>query len=467
MDLVIKGGKIITASDTYNADIGIKDEKIDTIARNIEEPADRTIDASGKYVFPGMIDAHTHFELPSQGAVSGDDFETGTKAAACGGVTTICDFAIQARGQPILETIEKRREVADPKVHIDYSLHVAPTDVNDDLLKEIPGIVEKGMPSFKLFMTYHKEGFISEDGALFAIMQEARKNNAIVGIHAENDYLLKYLIEKFAKEGKTQTIYHARSRPNYVEAECISRGIRWSEIAGNRFYIFHISTREGVWEVASARAKGLPVFGETCPSYLFFNEDKYKDENGPLYVITPPLRTALDQEFLWMALQQGIIQVVSSAHCPFQVEEKMRGKDDFRNIPNGLPGVETTLMLLHNDGVLRGRFDFQHLVAIHSYNPAVIFGMYPRKGTIAVGSDADLVIFDPEKEYTMSYKTLHMNVNYSPYEGKKIKGMPVITISRGEVIYENGEFTGKPGHGKFLERHLPEALPVNSEPVMA
>lgn len=447
MDLVINNGKVVTPQGVFQANIGIEGEKIATISRSPLK-GDEVIDASGKLVMPGVIDPHVHMELPFGGTVSADDFKTGTIAGAFGGVTTIIDFAIQPNGESPFSAIEARKKAAERKVVVDFALHASLTDMEKVEDGDIRKIIEMGLPSFKLFMTYRKEGLMVDDGTLFALLQETASLKGLVGVHAENAAVLEYLITKFLREGRTEPKYHALSRPNFVEGECINRAITLTEEANSSLYIFHMSTKEGLEAVKSAKTRGVNVLAETCPHYLMLTDEKY-EENGQLYVMSPPLRKREDNEALWQGVINGWIDVVSTDHCPFRTDQKAMG-DTFDKIPNGVPGIETLLPVMFSEGLKRGMTP-ERLVEVLSYNPARIFGL-ESKGAIEVGKDADIVILDPREERTLSYETLHMNLDYSIFEGLKVKGYPVTTISRGEVIVDNNEFYGKEGRGRFIER---------------
>jgi len=457
MDLIIRNGTVVTATDTFKADVGVTGGIITHVAQGLEGPAKETIDATGLLVFPGFIDVHTHFSLPFMGTVSADDFENGSKSCACGGVTTYIDFAIQAKGKSLFETVEARRKQADGHTHIDYALHMGVTDVTDSVLAEIPKVIEAGLPSFKLFMTYRKEGFMVDDGVLLTVMELVRDSGGIVGVHAENAPILEHYIDRFVKEGKTTPPWHARSRPNFVEAEAIRRVIYFTELTGSRLYIFHMSTGEGAFYVGEAKGRGAMVFAETCPQYLLLTDDKYEGDEGIYFPTSPPLRKSADCAALWRGLSNGSIQVVSTDHCSFRKEQKMMGKDVFTKIPNGLPGIETLVPLMYSEGVAKGRMSVNQMVALLSSNPAKLFGLHPRKGTIAPGTDADIVLYDPHKKTTLSHETLHMNLDFSPFEGTEITGWPKYTLSRGKVLYKDGEFTGDVNYGKFVPRNYRDA----------
>jgi len=451
-DLIIKGGKVVTAGDIFEADIGIKDGKIAAISKDLQD-ADEIIVASGKLVMPGMIDGHTHMDMPFMGTFSSDDFETGTRAAAFGGVTTIINFAIQEKGKSLKDAIETEYAKAKGKSFIDYAFHVAVTDMREDVLAEIPEVMKDGITSFKLFMTY--ESLMVTDDVLLEVLEVVSKNGGLVGVHAENYYMIKFLTKRLLAEGKTAPIYHAYSRPNCCEEEAVGRAALITKLIGGRLYIVHLSTAEGLSRIEEAQNEGVRVYAETCPQYLLLDESLYNepDFGGAKYVMSPPLRKEKDRVALWNGLRKGTIQLVGSDHCPFNMkDQKIMGKDDFTKIPNGAPGVETSLPLLYSEGVAKGRISINRLVEVFSTNPAKLYGLYPKKGCIAVGSDADIVILDPEKEVTLSVDTLHHNVDYTPYEGWKVKGYPVTTIVRGKIVCNDGEFFGEKGYGEFLPR---------------
>lgn len=457
-DTIIKNGTIVTAADTYQSDIGIKDGKIVQIALNLDDLAKKTIDAHGKYIFPGGIDPHTHMDMPFGGTFSSDDFLTGTKAAACGGTTTILDFAVQPKGKTLKETTEIWREKADDKACIDYGIHISITDMNDDILEEMGEIIKEGYSSFKLFMTY--EGMRVEDDTLMKALIKARDEGGIICVHAENHYVIDYLVKKLLKEGKTEPKYHAVSRPELCEGEAAGRAIKLAEICEAPLYIVHNTCKASISEIERARRLGYPIMGETCPQYLLLSYENYEEEgfNGAKYVMSPPLRDKKNWEHVWNALANDTLQVVSTDHCPFFMEQKKMGVDSFNKIPNGAPGVELRMSLMYTYGVLKNRFSLQRFVQVTSTNAAKIFGMYPQKGTIAVGSDADLVIFDPNKEIEIKQENLNENVDYTPYEGFKLKGYPVMTLLRGELIARDGKFVAQKAMGKFVKRGKGEIL---------
>lgn len=458
-DTLIKGGTIVTGSDTYNADIAIQAGKIIQISTDLPVQARKVIDATGKYVIPGGIDVHTHMDMPFGGTISKDDFETGTIAAACGGTTAIIDFCIQSKGQSLREALAVWHQKAEGKASIDYGFHVAITDMNDAVLEEMQHIIKDGYPSFKLFMTY--EGLRVNDGVLLKALMEARDHGGLICVHAENYYVIKHMVDRFAKEGKNEPIYHALSRPPIVEAEATGRAIKLARFADAPLYIVHLTCKLSLDEVVTAREANAKVMAETCPQYLLLSEDNYRepDFNGAKYVLSPPLRTKDNQEPLWKGLADNILQVVSTDHCSFDFKgQKDMGKDFFGKIPNGAPGVETRMALLFDRGVNSGKISLNRFVELTATNPAKIFGMYPEKGTITVGADADIVIFDPNLKKTIKHSMLHENVDYTAYEGFEVTGYPILVMSRGNVVAKDGEFVGKIGAGKFIKRKSPIIL---------
>jgi len=451
---LIKNGTILTATDHYRGDVLIDDEVISAVGTNLGDKADRVIDAKDRYVIPGGIDAHTHMELPFGGTTSSDDFETGTIAAAFGGTTTIVDFAVQDRGQPMRQAWETWMGKAEGKAAIDYGFHMIMREYNDALGEEMGAMVREGVTSFKLFMAYPGV-FLMDDASILRTMQKSGEVGATICMHAENGVAINVLVEQAIAKGKTAPKYHASTRPPRLEAEGVHRAIALAEVADVPVYIVHVSASESVEMITAARDRGIPAFGETCPQYLFLDDSSYEEPNfgGAKYVMTPPLRAKEKQKDLWRALAFNDLQVVSTDHCPFCMSgQKDLGKTDFSKIPNGAPGVETRMSLLYDGGVVAGRISLNRWIEIASTAPAKIFGMFPKKGTIAPGSDADIVIFNPNATQTLSHKTLHMRVDYNPYEGRTVKGVSEIVLSRGRVVVENGHFTGKPGTGRFLRR---------------
>jgi len=454
LDIIIKNGNVVTASDTYVADIGVKDGKIETIGANLNAGQEsQVIDAKGKYVFPGGIDVHVHLQLPFSGTISKDDFENGTKAAACGGVTTVLDFAIQTKGKSIMEAVEARRAEADSKVCVDYGLHAAITDWNETTRAEIKKVIDYGIPTFKMFMIYKNEGWMADDGMLFSALEETAKLGGHVGVHAESVDVLDLLIERYAKEKEKWGAYgHTLSRPSYTESEAIIRAIKWAEVTGGQLYIVHMSTGEGTDAVAAAREHGVNVYAETCPEYLLLDDEIFKDKNGHLYATCPQIKKPHDSERLWKGLADGDVQIIATDTCTFDTKQKAAWNGDFRKIPFGMPGVETMVPLMYTEGVGKRGFSVNQLVSLVSTNPAKLFGMYPKKGSIAIGSDADLVVFDPDKKVTLKAENLQTNCDWSPFEGWNLIGYPAVTISKGKVVAEDGKFVGEVGHGAFLKR---------------
>jgi dihydropyrimidinase len=452
MDLIIKNGIVVTPLEVFKADIGIKNEKIICIADQIEAEANESIDASGRYILPGAIDVHTHIDHWGGGAKTNDDFYSGSISAAYGGVTTFMDFAMQKKGESALESINRRRQAADGQVVIDYGLHANLTDLNEETFNSLGKIVADGYTSFKLFMTFQKAGFIVEDGTLYAVMTEMSNLGGLIGIHAENDGICEYLTSKLIKESKMGPQSHPISRPSLAEAECISRAIMLAEATACSLYVFHLTSRKGLEVISQARDRGIKVFAETCPHYLLLTEERYNGLDGQNYIMTPPLRKQDDLDSLWDGIRKGYIQIVSSDHCSYDTEQKAVGKSRFSDVTPGIPGTETLLTLLYSEGVCKGRISLRQLVEVIAYNPAKIFGLAPGKGLISVGNDADLVIFDGQKEWLLSKDTLHMATDFTPYEGLKVMGCPTDTIVRGKFVIRNGKFVGTKGYGRFIKR---------------
>lgn len=455
MKTLIKNGRIITAVDDYRGDILIEDETVALIGRTLNVDADTVIDASGRYVIPGGIDPHTHLELPFGGTFSSDDFRTGTIAAAHGGTTTIIDFAVQYKGESLLQALDNWHKKAEGKPAIDYSFHLIVTDLPDERLPELKRLIlDEGVMSFKLFMAYPGV-FLVDDGTIFKAMTAAGETGGLVCMHAENGVVIEVMVKRALAEGKTAPKYHALTRSPKAEAEGTGRAIAIAEMANAPVYIVHLSCYDALKKVKEARDLGLPAYAETCPQYLFLDYSYYEQEGfeGAKYVMTPPLREKWHQDELWKGLRMDDLQVVSTDHCPFCFkEQKELGLNDFSKIPNGGPGIENRVSLIYNGGVVGGRIGLNRFVELVSTAPAKMFGLFPKKGTIAIGSDADIVIFDPDAEMTISAKTHHMNVDYSAYEGMKIKGVTETVLSRGKVIIENGQYVGTPGEGRFLKR---------------
>jgi dihydropyrimidinase len=459
MRTLIKNGHIVTAVDSYTADILIDGETVTMIGKDLSSvigSVDKTIDASGKLVIPGGIDPHTHMELPFGGTSASDDFETGTRAAAFGGTTTIIDFAVQYKGQALNQALDAWFAKAEGKVTTDYAFHMICTDLPDERLPELKAMIDQGVTSFKLFMAYPGV-FLMDDGAIFKAMTAAGESGGLICMHAENGVVIDALVKRAIEQGRTAPKYHALTRPTKAEAEGVHRAIAIAEMANSPVYIVHLSCYDALKEVQAARDLGLPAFAETCPQYLLLDYSLYEkpDFEGAKYVMTPPLRDKENQELLWRGLRGNDLQVISTDHCPFCFkEQKELGRNDFSKIPNGGPGVENRMSLIYHHGVTQGRISLNRFVELTSTAAAKIFGLFPKKGTIAVGSDADIVIFDPNREQTISAATHHMRVDYSAYEGWKVKGVTEIVFSRGKVIMENGEWKGKTGDGRFIKRGI-------------
>jgi dihydropyrimidinase len=453
MKTLIRNGRVVTAVDDYRADILIDGETVSTIGAKLDLEADRVIDAAGKLVIPGGIDPHTHMELPFGGTEASDDFRTGTIAAAHGGTTTIIDFAVQYKGQSLVEGVDNWHKKAEGKCVIDYGFHLITTEFEDGQTEELYTVMDEGVTSFKLFMAYPGV-FLADDATIFRAMSAAGSRGGLICMHAENGIVINEIIKRALAEGRTAPKYHALTRPTVAEAEGVHRAIAIAEMAESPVYIVHLSCADALNQVREARDRGLPAFAETCPQYLFLSVDDYGEGfEGAKYVMTPPLRERWNQNELWKGLRTDDLQVISTDHCPFCMkEQKELGRGDFSKIPNGAPGVEHRMSLIYDGGVAQGRVSLNRFVELTSTAAAKMFGLFPRKGTIAVGSDADIVVFDPEREQTISASTHHMNVDYSAYEGRKVKGVVETVLSRGRVVVEGGEFKGKAGDGQFLKR---------------
>jgi dihydropyrimidinase len=452
MRTLIKNGTIVNADATTRADILVDGERIALIGEELDVAADRTIDAADKWVIPGGIDVHTHMELPFGGTFAKDTFETGTRAAAFGGTTTIIDFAVQPRGGSLRQGLDAWHEKADGKACVDYGFHVIISDVRDDVLSEMDQLVDEGVTTFKLFTAYPGV-FFSDDGAIFKALQQSAKNGGLIMMHAENGLAIDVVAGQNFAAGNTDPLYHGISRSPILEGEATNRVIRLAETAGAPVYIVHLSAREALNEVRRARDEGLPAFAETCPQYLFLSlDDLGNGFDGSKFVCSPPLRPADHQDDLWRGLIHDDLQVVSTDHCPFDFHgQKEMGRGDFRKIPNGLPGVENRVDLLHDGGVVSGRLTPNRWVELLSTAPARLFGL-PQKGVVGTGADADLVIYDPKRAHTISAKTQHMDVDYSCYEGRKVTGAADVVLSRGKIIVDGDEWLGQPGDGRFLKR---------------
>jgi dihydropyrimidinase len=459
MSVLIKGGRIITAADDYVADIYIEGERITTIGESLDVSADRTIDAGGKYVLPGAVDPHTHLAMPWRGETTIDDFESGQTAAAFGGTTTHVDFCIQAKGQTFGEALEIWHGKRNGKSIIDNGFHIAITDLSGqerlDELATLPD--EHGVTSYKLFMAY-KDSLMVDDETLFRAMQVAAKSGALVMVHAENGDAIEVLMGEAIAAGNTSPRYHALTRPPETEGEATNRAIQLARVAGAKLYVVHVSCAESVEPIAIAREKGWDIWGETCTQYFFIDQSFLDQPNfeGAKYVYTPPPRPKANQEILWNAVRTNVLQAISTDHCAYLFDgQKDAGKDDFRQIPNGGPGLENRLQMIHHFGVREGRISLNRMVELLCTNPAKLFGLYPRKGTLAVGSDADVVVFDPGKRVTISASTHHSRSDYNLYEGTEVQGSPEIVLLRGTVIVDGDQLLAKPGSGQFVKRARP------------
>jgi dihydropyrimidinase len=455
MGLLIKNGTVVTAEQIFGADVLIEGTRIKEVRAGIPATdGQEVLDASGMLLLPGGIDPHTHLDMPFGGTTSSDDFETGTRAAAIGGTTTIVDFAIQPRGTRMRDALDTWRKKAEGKACIDYGLHMIVTDLGGAGLEDMDEMVREGVASFKLFMAYPNVLQV-DDATIFRALKQTAKNGALICMHAENGSVIDIIVQQALAEGKTAPVYHALTRPTIAEAEAVHRAIAMSEMAGAPVYIVHLSSEDALNQVREARSRGVAAFAETCPQYLLLSIDEMKRPGfeGAKYVFTPPLREKENLPKLWDGLQQDNLQVVSTDHCPFCFEDqKILGKDDFTKIPNGGPGIENRLQLMHHHGVNAGKISLNRFVEIVAAAPARIFGMYPKKGTLAVGSDADIVVWDPAAAHLISAKTHNMRVDYSMFEGFQVRGNARQVFSRGEMIVERGKYLGRAGRGEYLRR---------------
>jgi dihydropyrimidinase len=454
MNLIIKNGTIVTAIDTYQADIGVQDGKIVQIGQELGYDASTpVVDANGRYVFPGGVDTHVHLDTPVMGTVTADDYRSGTIAAACGGTTSIVDFCFQAPGQSLADAIAGWHAKAEGKAAIDYGFHIVVADPTDAVLHELAALPEQGITSFKLFMAY-KDALMADDWTILRVLEQARQHGALVMVHAENGDAAHLLQQRFLAAGQTGPKYHMLSRPPRIEAEAVARAIALAEIVGAPIFIVHLSCGEALEEVVRGRARGGQVFAETCPHYLYTSEadgDRPGFESAK-YCYSPPPRPKSNQTLLWQALANGTLQSVGSDHAPFNFAgQKELGRDDFTKIPSGAPGIEERMMMIFQ-GVDQNRLTINRFVELIATAPAKLFGLYPEKGTIAIGSDADLTIWNPTAELTVTASALHQNIDYTIYEGRQVRGVPETVLLRGEVIVENREFIGRPGAGRFLRR---------------
>lgn len=454
MSILITNGRIITADEDYTADIFVEGETVSLIGKNLQVKADKTIDASGRLVIPGGIDPHVHLDMPFMGTFSSDDYTSGTSAALFGGTTMVIDFVLQTQGKSLYHALEAWQGRSNGKATCDYSFHMAVTDFNENTKAEITKMVnEEGITSFKTFMAY-KGALMIDDRQMVGLMQEVKQQGGMVTVHATNGDMIDFLVAKHRSEGKRAPLYHYLSQPEITEAEASGRFADMASYTGVPGYIVHMTCEGALNQVRRAAQRNQRVFAETCIQYLILDASLYEQNfEGAKWVMSPPLREKKDQSALWGAINQGTIQVVATDHCPFKWEQKQMGKDDFSKIPNGHPAIENRMELLFSEGVNKGRISLNKFVEVSSTNAAKIFGMFPKKGCVAVGSDADLVIFDPNEEHTLSAKTHHMNVDYSGYEGWNVKGKVKSVVMRGQVAIENNAIAVKPGYGKFVKRN--------------
>jgi dihydropyrimidinase len=455
MSILIRGGRVITAADDYVGDVFVEDERISLIGESLDVEADRVIDASGKYVLPGGVDPHTHLDMPFGGTVTIDDVESGQTSAAFGGTTCHVDFVIQPQGTSFGDALDDWKSKANGKQVIDMGYHMAVTDLKEGgTLEELASLPEQGVTSYKLFMAY-KGALMVDDETLFRTMQVAAETGALVMVHAENGDAIDVLVKEALAAGQTEPKYHALTRPPETEGEATNRAIQLSRVAGSPLYVVHVSCREAVEPIALAREKGWDIWGETCTQYFFVDYTFLERPNfeGAKFVYTPPPRPKENQDVLWNAVRTDILSAISTDHCAFLWDgQKTMGKDDFSKIPNGGPGLENRLQMIHEFGVRAGRISLNRMVELLSTNPAKLFGLYPRKGTIAVGTDADIVVFDPARKVTISAETHHSKADYNLFEGTEVTGTPEVVLLRGKVLVENGDLVAQPGVGQFVKR---------------
>jgi dihydropyrimidinase len=471
LDLAIRGGTVVTASDTIRCDVGIRDGKVALLAETIVEAA-RTIDASGLLVMPGGIDSHVHLDQPSGPDITmADGFESGTRAAAAGGNTTVIPFAMQIKGESLRACVTDYHRKAEGKAYIDYGFHLVVSDPTPTVLnQELPALFADGCTSFKVFMTY--DDLVLSDRQLLEVFEVARREQALVMVHAEGYDNIRFLTERLEAAGKTAPYYHGPSRPQVIEREATHRAISHAELIDVPLMIVHVSGREAMEQIRWAKQRGLKVYAETCPQYITLTEDDMKglnmDMSGSKYVCSPPPRDTDSQQAIWEGLKQGVFHTFSSDHCPFFYDSPRgkltpKGRTSFKWVPNGLPGVETRLPILWSEGVSKGRISMNEFVALTSTNHAKMYGLYPKKGTIAVGADADIVLWDPNRKETIRQEILHHGSDYTPWEGFAVTGWPVMTIAKGKTVVEDGRIVGKPGDGAFLPRDKsPYALPAGA-----
>lgn len=450
MDMIIKNGTVVTSSEMFRADVAVKDGKIVSVAESIDTAGcPNVVDAKGKLVLPGAIDAHTHLAMPFGGTISSDDYFAGTRAAACGGTTTVFDFVLQDFGESMVDAVKRRDALCAGNAAVDYSFHVAVKDVSNGLIDTIADCVKFGVPSFKVFMVYD---FGVTDGVFYQVLEKAKECGALIGVHAENNEMVNMFTRQFLSEGKTDAWYHYLSRPEFVEGEADERAIQWAKAVGVPLYIVHLANKQGVEAVTRAKDEGYTVYAETCPQYLEFTSDVYKREDGRNFVCSPPMKGEESRQALWEAIRRGDIDTIATDHCPFQSYEKDWGKDDFSKIPNGCAGIENMYPYMLS-AANEGKIPFTKAVELCSSNPARIFGC-KTKGSISVGKDADIVIYDPSIDFTITNDKMHSDCDHTIWEGVTVHGYPVQTYSRGKLVYEKGEFKGEQGWGEFVKCSL-------------
>ncbi|MDR2771677.1 MAG: dihydropyrimidinase [Clostridiales Family XIII bacterium] len=448
MDLLIKNGKIVSAAAAYTADVAVKGEKIVQVGIGIEPaPGAKVVDATGKLVLPGAIDAHTHLAMPFGGTVSADDYEAGTRAAACGGTTTVFDFALQDFGERMEDTVKRREEICAPQATVDYAFHVGVKDAEGNLLDSLETCVEYGVPSFKVFMVYD---FGVTDGVFYRVLERSKDIGALIAVHAENNEMVNMFVKRFLAEGKTSAWHHYLSRPEFVEGEADERAIAWAKSLNAPLYIVHLANKQGMDAVTRARNEGYPVFAETCPQYLHFTNEVYKRENGRNWVCSPPIKGEASRDALWAGLLRGDIATVATDHCPFLQAEKDWGLHDFTKIPNGCAGIENMYPYMLSEAN-KGRLSYSKVVEVCATAPAKIFGLSDQKGAIRPGLDADIVLYDPQKNFTIENALMHGAGDHTVWEGVQLKGYPAATYSRGALVYQDGKFLGKKGAGRFVK----------------
>jgi dihydropyrimidinase len=454
MRTLIHNGKIVLHTGIIPGDLLIEDEEVAAIGLCLQGlgKIDHIIDATDKLIFPGLIDAHVHMPWKIGEFRSTDDFDSGTHAAVYGGVTTIIDFAIPEKGESLSEAVQKRRKEAEGFCYTDFGFHVAINHFRESLVEEIQETVKAGVPSFKIYMLY--PGLQLRDGEIYQIMQWVKKAGGLIGVHAESNDIINFLITRFVSQNRLDPYYHYLSRPDFAEAEAIQRLIFLNQVVNGKLYFVHVSSSISLELINKAKNQGQKVYAETCPQYLLLTSEKYKEPEGYLFLTSPSFKTTSDCKALWKGIENGKVDFVSTDHCPFSFSQKGKYKDNFTKIPNGLPGVETRLPLLITEGFWHRHIPLERIVQIMSYNPARILGLYPQKGTLQVGSDADLVIFDPDTEFVIQNNKLHMNVDWSPYEGFQCRGLPYLVMRRGEILYRQGKWIADKPRGKFIVRRI-------------